>query len=475
MSTRQHRCLASAFALLLLGGTSACAGRGGTQGGGGQTGNTQPGGANTQPGNRTVQPGGGQPGGGGTAQPGGRGGSQRGRVPGQGRGGTAGGGTVGGGRGGAPGVGGQRGGGQLGGGQAGGGTIGGQAGGGQLGGQGGGQLGGQAGGGQLGGQGGGQLGGQAGGGQLGGQAGGGQAGGQAGGGQLGGQAGGGQAGGVIGGERDTEIEGVCAGVRNMGNQGAQASPDAIQCESGQGAAVPGSDSEIAGILNQLNHIEVNESAHAEKHAQSASVRDFARLMLIQHSRSLMENRMLFERLSIQPAEVQSIEGGQLLGFSQLTTLGGDLDREYMRRQILEHQNSLNLAESMLDRVENADVRCALDKTRQVSAVHLEMACWIWDSLQAGQQGARSGRRSQFSGQQSTVLPEASQGTEQSSEEECEEEAGGEEQQATGGEGQQATGGEGQQATGGEGQQATGGQHAGRASKRPNQGFVFQID
>jgi predicted outer membrane protein len=226
-------------------------------------------------------------------------------------------------------------------------------------------------------------------------------------------------------------------VRSGADRVEESAQEASECDGSERDA--NADEQIAGMLRAIHGAEVQESANVDGSAQSESVRAFAQLMIISHRRALAENQALFERLSIQPDEhalTRGLEAGHLRGLSAIDTRGAELDREYMRRQILEHRRSIELVDLMLPRAQNPEMRCALESTRHEAMTHLEMACWIWDSLQSergtagGERGARKSQRGRVvpfeggrAGQQASVI-------EPSVDEDCDETSTGE---RTGGE------------------------------------------
>jgi predicted outer membrane protein len=181
---------------------------------------------------------------------------------------------------------------------------------------------------------------------------------------------------------DPQIEGICGGVRSARARGQKVS---LECAPGQEVAQGiTTDSGIAGALAAADKVEVEESAFAEKHARSPVVRNFAHLMAIAHNHALAENQIIFTRIAVRPdaaAQGQGIERSLLHGFSTAKRGRGDpLDRDYMRRQILEHQRLLQLVDALLPAVQNAELRCALDRARDDALTHLEMACWVWSRM-----------------------------------------------------------------------------------------------
>lgn len=201
---------------------------------------------------------------------------------------------------------------------------------------------------------------------------------------------------------NTQIAGICAGVTNAATPGEQRRVNTSKRVRGQRSTsdVQGaSDAEIAGMLEAVHNVEMGESGYAETNAKSAAVRDYAHMMIIAHRRAQSEDQGLFGRLSIKPDEEarrRFAADAYLTGFSAgAGGRGADLDREYMRRVILEHQRTVEMIDGVLPHVQNVDLRCTLDKARQDVLAHMEMACWVWDSLDkegtTGKPGERIGR------------------------------------------------------------------------------------
>src|SRR6185295_14813523 len=75
------------------------------------------------------------------------------------------------------------------------------------------------------------------------------------------------------------------------------------------------------------------------------------------------------------------------GGADLTALqhsvGSELDRQYLCRQIGGHERVLRILEAAASQVKDADVRCAVEEERVLEGGHLDFAYWLLTSMVEG--------------------------------------------------------------------------------------------
>ena len=146
------------------------------------------------------------------------------------------------------------------------------------------------------------------------------------------------------------------------------------------------DAEVAGILAAANEGEVQVGNVALSRASSAEVRNFAQMMVTDHTNALNEARTLFNNRGITPASdtanVRDLRSGTQQTISALNTYtGSDFDRVYMQTMIDKHQWMLNTIDnSLLRSAQSAELRNFITSKRGTVAHHLERARAIMNTL-----------------------------------------------------------------------------------------------
>lgn len=142
---------------------------------------------------------------------------------------------------------------------------------------------------------------------------------------------------------------------------------------------------IAGVLSAANQGEIDAGRLASTKATSTAVRDFANMMVTDHTNALSTARDVFSRSHLVP-DMQNQTVMQLQDLSRRTndTLqqysGGGFDRTYMQSQVDMHQWLLNQIDSTLLPSSRGELRTLLTQQRAAVAMHLERARAILSSL-----------------------------------------------------------------------------------------------
>ena len=153
------------------------------------------------------------------------------------------------------------------------------------------------------------------------------------------------------------------------------------------APMPGAlpPSDIAGIVMTVHEGEIEQGQAAAQKATNAQVREFAQMMVTDHTNGNNTARDVFGREGISPGEndtTRTLTANSRRTISNLNTYSGAaFDREYMRTQVAMHEWTLNSLDNLLiPSSTSAAVRSMLETQRASVAAHLEHARRILGSL-----------------------------------------------------------------------------------------------
>lgn len=142
--------------------------------------------------------------------------------------------------------------------------------------------------------------------------------------------------------------------------------------------------DIAGIVSTANEGEIQQGQAAVSAASSAEVREFAQMMVNDHTNALTKAREVFARNGITPADNDTTRNLKDTGQSSMTNLssyrGAAFDRMYMQSQIDTHQWLLTNMDSLLIPSASGELRTLLEEQRGAVASHLEHARQVMGRL-----------------------------------------------------------------------------------------------
>src|SRR5690554_4613679 len=125
--------------------------------------------------------------------------------------------------------------------------------------------------------------------------------------------------------------------------------------------------------------EVNASEVAQEKAQDQRVKDFAAMMIQDHTKANEELKTLAANKNITlptaPGEPHLKNIADLNSYT-----GADFDREYMDLMVDDHQKAVSLFEDAAEDAEDAEIRAFAAKTLPSLEKHLEHAKTIRDAL-----------------------------------------------------------------------------------------------
>lgn len=146
-----------------------------------------------------------------------------------------------------------------------------------------------------------------------------------------------------------------------------------------------SDAQIAAIVVTANQVDIDAGKLAESKASSAQVKNFAHLMVTDHSSVNKSAGDLVSRLHVKPEPNATSESLQQGGDQNLSTLkglsGGAFDRAYVDHEVSYHQAVIDAVDkTLIPSAKNADLKALLVKVRPTFQAHLEHAKQLQSSL-----------------------------------------------------------------------------------------------
>ena len=148
--------------------------------------------------------------------------------------------------------------------------------------------------------------------------------------------------------------------------------------SAQAAAPDLSDPEVAHVAVTANSVDIEAARFALTRTRNAEVRQFATLMVTDHSAVNAQASALATRLGVTPADnavSRSLVDGAATAHRALEGLREkSFDRAYLDREIGYHQAVLDALDGLLiPTTENADLKALLQQVRPAIAAHLAHA------------------------------------------------------------------------------------------------------
>lgn len=139
-----------------------------------------------------------------------------------------------------------------------------------------------------------------------------------------------------------------------------------------------SDAQIAGVLEAANMAEIQQGSIAQRKAQRQEVRDFATMMVTDHSKALEDLERLATKAGFGTASSEMTSDLRADNQEAVSDLDdakpSDFDREYMDAQIQAHEHLLKvLDDQLIPNAVNPELRSSVLATRPVVAAHLERA------------------------------------------------------------------------------------------------------
>lgn len=145
------------------------------------------------------------------------------------------------------------------------------------------------------------------------------------------------------------------------------------------------DAQIMAFTATANAGEVQEGQLAEHKATNPAVKNFAKLMVSDHSKMLADGRALAKKLAITPDsskdDVKDLAKSGQNDIKDLTNkkAGKDWDEDYMGKQVDDHQKVLDKLNDASQSAKSADLKNALSDAIAKVQGHLTQAKAIKDN------------------------------------------------------------------------------------------------
>jgi putative membrane protein len=147
------------------------------------------------------------------------------------------------------------------------------------------------------------------------------------------------------------------------------------------------DAQIASIVVTANQVDIDAGRLAASRATSDAVKEFARLMVTDHTGVNKAATDLAAKLEVTPQDnptSQSLKADGEKSLAHLKTLeGAAFDKAYIDREVAYHQQVIDaLDKTLIPGATNAELKALLVKVRPAFVAHLEHA----KHLQASHKG-----------------------------------------------------------------------------------------
>jgi putative membrane protein len=145
------------------------------------------------------------------------------------------------------------------------------------------------------------------------------------------------------------------------------------------------DPQIAAIVVTANQVDIDAGNLARTKSKSKQVRDFAQLMVTDHTGVNASASALVQKLHVTPepnATSKSLQQGGDDNLANLRKLSGAaFDKAYIGHEVAYHQAVLDAVDkTLIPSAQNAELKALLVKVRPAFVAHLEHAKQVQSSL-----------------------------------------------------------------------------------------------
>jgi putative membrane protein len=139
-----------------------------------------------------------------------------------------------------------------------------------------------------------------------------------------------------------------------------------------------SDPQIAGIVVTANQIDIDAGKLAKSRSKNKEVKDFAQLMITDHSAVNKQAAALAKKLGVKPEDSdtsKSLKQGAAENVANLKKLkDGQFNKAYIDHEVAYHQQVLDAIDKVLiPSAQNQELKDLITKVRPAIAAHLEHA------------------------------------------------------------------------------------------------------
>lgn len=147
------------------------------------------------------------------------------------------------------------------------------------------------------------------------------------------------------------------------------------------------DPQIAAIVVTANQVDIDGGKLAESKTHSKQVKDFARLMVTDHTNLNKSSAALANKLKLKPEDnptSEELKKGGDDNMAKLKTLKGhEFDKAYIEHEVAYHQQVLDaIDKSLIPSAKNEELKALLVKARPTIVAHLEHARQLEKTLGA---------------------------------------------------------------------------------------------
>ena len=148
------------------------------------------------------------------------------------------------------------------------------------------------------------------------------------------------------------------------------------------------DAQIASIVVTANQVDIDAGKLAESRATNDEVKEFARLMVTDHTAVNKSATDLAGKLKVTPQDnptSESLKSGGDKNLAHLRTLTGtSFDKAYVDHEVAYHQQVIDaLDKTLIPGAANAELKALLIKVRPAFVAHLEHAKRLQSSMAKG--------------------------------------------------------------------------------------------
>jgi len=160
---------------------------------------------------------------------------------------------------------------------------------------------------------------------------------------------------------------------------------ALGCTGAWAESASPTDPQIAAIVVTANQVDIDAGKLAKMRSKNKEVKDFAQLMVTDHTGVNKSATELVTKLHVTPesnATSQSLQKGGDENLAALKKLhGGAFDRAYVDHEVTYHQSVIDAVDStLIPSAKNAELKALLVKVRPAFIAHLEHAKTLQASL-----------------------------------------------------------------------------------------------
>jgi putative membrane protein len=138
------------------------------------------------------------------------------------------------------------------------------------------------------------------------------------------------------------------------------------------------DPQIAAIVVTANQVDIDAGKYAESTSRSQPVKDFAKMMVTDHTGVNKSATELVTRLKVKPEGNATSESLKKGGDDNLRSLkglqGAAFDKAYVDHEVAYHEQVIDaLDKTLIPNAQNAELKALLVKVRPAFVAHLDHA------------------------------------------------------------------------------------------------------